>query len=232
MTLGPRVLVVEDDAPLRAFLRTALTAHGYRVIEAATLREATIAVTTENPELLLLDLGLPDGDGLDLVHTVRAWSRLPVVVISARGREADKIEALDAGADDYLTKPFGTGELLARLRVALRHAVGVAPEAQAHRFGPVRVDLARRQVFRDGVEVRLTATEFRLLALLVRNAGRVLTHAQILREVWGPNLVGHPHYVRVYMAELRRKLEEDPARPRWLCTEVGVGYRLRDDTDG
>ena len=229
MSTGALALVVEDDAPLRSFLRTALCAHGYRVVEAATLGEAGIAVTTHNPEVLLLDLGLPDGDGLTLVRQVREWSSLPIIVISARGREADKVEALDAGADDYLTKPFGTGELLARLRVALRHAVGVAAEAPIVTFGPIQVDLARRQVFRDGEEVRLTATEFRLLALLVRNAGRVLTHTQVLREVWGPNHSEHTHYVRVYMAELRRKLEADPARPRWLLTEVGVGYRLREE---
>lgn len=229
MSTAALALVVEDDAPLRAFLRTALSAHGYRVVEAATLGEARIAVTTCNPEVLLLDLGLPDGDGLDLVRQVREWSRLPIIVISARGREADKIAALDAGADDYLTKPFGTGELLARLRVALRHAAGAASDPPVVTLGPIQVDLARRQVLRAGEEVRLTATEFRLLALLVRNAGRVLTHTQILREVWGPHHAEHAHYVRVYMAELRRKLEEDPARPRWFLTEVGVGYRLRDD---
>jgi two-component system, OmpR family, KDP operon response regulator KdpE len=226
---GALALVVEDEAPLRSFLRTALTAHGYRVIEAATLGEALIAATTANPEVVLLDLGLPDGSGLELVRRVREWGRLPIVVISARGREQDKIEALDAGADDYLTKPFGTGELLARLRAALRHAAPAAPAEPVVEVGPLRIDLGRRQVFRDGVEVHLTATEYRLLALLARNAGRVLTHAQVLREVWGPNQAEHTHYVRVYMAELRRKLEDDPTRPRWLLTEVGVGYRLRDD---
>lgn len=229
MSLGPLALVVEDEAPLRSFLRTALSAHGYRVLEAGTLGEAMMAVTTSNPEVVLLDLGLPDGTGLDLVRRVREWSRLPIVVISARGREQDKIEALDAGADDYLTKPFGTGELLARVRVALRHATTGVPAAQVVTAGPLRVDLARRQVFRDGVEVHLTATEYRLLALLARNAGRVLTHGQILRDVWGPNYAEHAHYVRVYMAELRRKLEADPARPRWLLTEIGVGYRLKDE---
>lgn len=229
MSQGPLALVVEDEAPLRSFLRTALTTHGYRVVEAATLGEAMMAVTTANPEVVLLDLGLPDGSGLELVRRVREWSRLPVIVISARGREQDKIEALDAGADDYLTKPFGTGELLARLRVALRHTGPASPGAQVVEAGPIRVDLARRQVFRDGVEVHLTATEYRLLALLARNVGRVLTHGQILREVWGPNSAEHAHYVRVYMAELRRKLEEEPARPRWLLTEIGLGYRLRDE---
>jgi two-component system, OmpR family, KDP operon response regulator KdpE len=229
MSPGALALVVEDEAPLRSFLRTALVAHGYRVLEAATLGEAIMAVTTANPEVVLLDLGLPDGSGLDLVRRVREWGALPIVVISARGREQDKIEALDAGADDYLTKPFGTGELLARVRVALRHAGPAAPVVQLVEAGPIRLDLGRRQVFRDGVEVHLTATEFRLLAYLGRNVGRVLTHAQILREVWGPNASEHTHYVRVYMAELRRKLEQDPARPRWIVTEIGVGYRLRDE---
>lgn len=228
MTTTALVLIVEDDPPLRRFLRTALTAHPYRVIEAATLGEAMIAVTTHNPEAVLLDLGLPDGDGLTFVQRVREWSALPILVISARGREADKIGALDAGADDYLTKPFATGELLARLRVALRHAShGAAGEAVIE-FGMIRVDLARHVATRGGEEVRLTPTEFRLLALLVRNPGRVLTHQQVLREVWGPNQSSHVHYVRVYMAELRRKLEDDPARPRWLLTEPGLGYRLAD----
>lgn len=229
MNDGVLVLVVEDDPPLRRFLRTALVAHGFRVIETATLGEATVAVTTHNPEVIVLDLGLPDGDGLDLVRRVREWSALPIVVVSARGREADKVEALDAGADDYLTKPFGTGELLARLRVALRHAATVAPGEPVVAFGPLRIDLGRRQVFRDDEEVRLTPTEYRLLAYLARNAGRVVTHGQVLREVWGPNHASHAHYVRVYMAELRKKLEVDPARPRWLLTEAGVGYRLRDE---
>jgi two-component system KDP operon response regulator KdpE len=226
---GVLALVVEDEAPLRSFLRTALTAHGYRVVEAATLGEALIALTTLNPEVVLLDLTLPDGSGLDLVRRAREWSTLPIVVISARGREQDKIEALDAGADDYLTKPFGTGELLARMRVALRHTLPTAPPAQVVEVGALRIDLARRQVLREGVEVHLTATEYRLLALLARNVGRVLTHSFVLREVWGPNHTEHAHYVRVYMAELRRKLEDDPARPRWLLTEIGVGYRLWDE---
>jgi two-component system KDP operon response regulator KdpE len=226
MSADRLALVVEDEAPLRSFLRAALTAHGWRVIEAATLGEARIAVTTSSPDVVLLDLGLPDGSGIDLVRSVRSWSRLPIVIVSAHGLERDKIEALDAGADDYLTKPFSTGELLARLRVALRH-VAAAGDAPVVVTGPLRIDLARRQVFRDDVEVHLTATEYRVLALLARNAGRVLTHSQILREVWGPNQAEHAHYVRVYMAELRRKLEEEPTRPRWLLTEVGVGYRLR-----
>jgi two-component system KDP operon response regulator KdpE len=223
------VLVVEDEGPLRSFLRTALTAHTFRVLEAATLGEATIAVTTHNPDIVLLDLGLPDGDGRELLRRIREWSQLPVIVLSARGRESDKIEALDAGADDYLTKPFGTGELLARLRAALRRTAVNPTSEPVVTVGPIRIDLARRQVLRDGVEVHLTATEYRLLALLARNPGRVVTHTHVLREVWGPNHANHLHYVRVYMAELRKKLEEDPARPRWLITELGVGYRLREE---
>mgnify|MGYP001558295884 CR=1 FL=1 len=230
MSDGPLLLLVDDEPPFRRLLRTATVAHGYRVIEAATLGEAEIAVVTHRPDVVVLDLGLPDGDGLVLVQSIRAWSTsLPVIVVSARGREDDKIVALDAGADDYLTKPFGTGELLARLRVALRHAAPGPAEASVVDFGSVSVDMGRRLATRDGEEVRLTPTEFRLLVLLSRHRGRVLTHAFILREVWGPNTSEHTHYVRVYMAELRRKLEEDPARPRWLITEPGVGYRLRDE---
>ena len=229
MNANPLVLVVEDDPALSRFLRTALTANGYRVLDAATLGEARIAVTTHRPDLALLDLGLPDGDGLTLVREVRGWSRLPILVVSARGREADKIEALDAGADDYLTKPFGTGELLARLRVALRRVAVDGADDPVVTFGDVRVDLALRRVTKGEADLRLTPIEFSLLALLTRNIGRVMTHAQILRGVWGPHHTGHAHYVRVYMGELRKKLEEDPARPRWLLTEPGVGYRLREE---
>ncbi len=226
--IRPSVLVVEDDAALRQFLVTALGAQGYRVIETSTLGEAMVAVTSHNPDAVVLDLGLPDGDGLRLVREVRRWSTLPIVVVSARGREADKVEALDLGADDYLTKPFGNGELLARVRVALRHrATGAAPAAVVE-CGGLRLDLDKRVVTRDGAEVSLTPTEFKLIAYFARNLGRVLTHRQILHEVWGPNSGEHAHYVRVYMAELRKKLESDPARPRWLVTEPGVGYRLRE----
>ncbi len=228
MTTEGLVLVVEDDPPLRRFLCAALTAHHCRVVDAQTLREAMMAVTTHNPEAVLLDLGLPDGDGLTFVQNVRQWSSLPIIVISARGREADKIGALDAGADDYLTKPFATGELLARLRVALRHAAHGTPSEAVVEFGSVRIDLARRIATRNGEAVRLTPTEFRLLSVLARHPGRVLTHKQLLHEVWGPNHGSHVHYVRVYMAELRRKLEDDPARPRWLLTEPGLGYRLAE----
>jgi two-component system KDP operon response regulator KdpE len=223
----PLVLVVEDEAPVRRFLRAALDAHGYRVVEAAGFQEALQLAPGHNPDVLLLDLGLPDGDGIDLVRRLREWSRAPIVVVSARGREEDKVNALDAGADDYLTKPFGVNELLARLRVALRHAQATPEQRQVVEAGPLRVDLARREVMVGGAEVHLTPTEYRVLALLAQHAGKVLTHRQILREVWGPNAT-EAHYVRVQMAELRKKLEADPARPRLLVTEPGVGYRLRD----
>jgi two-component system KDP operon response regulator KdpE len=223
----PLVLVVEDEPQVRRFLRAALGSHGYRLVEAETIREAEQLATSHNPDLYLLDLGLPDGDGIDLARKLREWTRAPIIVLSARGREEDKVNALDAGADDYLTKPFGVNELLARLRVAMRHASAGAAEEPVLEAGPLRVDLARREVTVEGREVRLTPTEYRLLALLARHAGKVLTHRQILREVWGPN-VTEAHYVRVHMAELRKKIEADPARPQMLVTEPGVGYRLRD----
>jgi two-component system KDP operon response regulator KdpE len=224
---GPLVLVVEDEAPLRRFLRAALNAHGYRVVEAGGVREAEQLAPGHNPDVFLLDLGLPDGDGVDLARRIREWSRAPIIVLSARGREEDKVNALDSGADDYLTKPFGVNELLARLRVALRHARAGTEQGPVIEAGPLRIDLARREVTVSGREVRLTPTEYRVLALLAQHAGKVLTHRQILREVWGPNAT-EAHYVRVQLAELRKKLEVDPARPRLLVTEAGVGYRLRD----
>lgn len=230
---GPAVLVIEDEQQMRRFLRASLSSHGFRLIEAATAREAVALATSHNPELILLDLGLPDGDGISLTREFRAWTKTPIVVISARGREADKVEALDAGADDYLTKPFGVSELLARMRVALRHAAQVrGTEAPVVEIGPLRVDLNRRLVTLDDVEVRLTPIEFKLLRLLAQNAGRVLTHRQILAEVWGPGHAEQTHYLRVYMAQLRRKIESDSARPKLLVTEPGVGYRLRDASAG
>lgn len=226
----PLVLVVEDETQMLRFLRTALSAQGYRVCEATTAGDALAAATTRNPEIILLDLGLPDRDGIDLTRQIREWSAVPIIVISARGREDDKVQALDAGADDYLTKPFQVNELLARIRVALRHAAQAGTESSSAVMdvGPLHIDQLRREVLVGGREVRLTPTEYRLLVLLAKNAGRVLTHRQILKEVWGPPYAGQTHYLRVYMTQLRRKVEADPARPRLLATEPGVGYRMKD----
>lgn len=232
-TLGPLVLVVEDEPQMRRFMRASLTAHGYRLIETDRMSEAVGLLTSHNPDLVLLDLGLPDGDGLMLTRDIRGWSRVPILVVSARGREDDKVAALDAGADDYLTKPFGVNELLARMRVALRHArqASGGESEPVVVCGPLRIDLARRLVLRAGAEVHLTPIEFKLLALLARNIGRVLTHGQLLQEVWGPTYRSQTHYVRVHLAELRKKIEADPARPQWLVTEPGVGYRLREPAE-
>ncbi|MDC3958366.1 response regulator [Polyangium jinanense] len=226
----PLVLLVEDEPQMRRFMRATLTSHGYRLLEAGSAAEALMLASTHNPELLLLDLGLPDGDGIDLTRRIREWGRMPVIVISARGREDDKVAALDAGADDYLTKPFGVNELLARMRVALRHAHagGAQSAAQTIEIGDVEIDLVRREVKKGGQEVHLTPIEYKLLVLLAQNAGKVLTHQHILKEVWGPAYANQPHYVRVHMAELRKKIEANPARPKLLVTEPGVGYRLRD----
>jgi two-component system, OmpR family, KDP operon response regulator KdpE len=226
----PLVLVVEDDRQMRRFLRTTLAALEYRLVEAETMAEALIAVTTHNPDVILMDLGLPDGDGIDLTRKIRAWSRTPIIVISARGREEDKVAALDEGADDYLTKPFGVNELLARIRAAMRRSSTSTPGADAAvlEVGPLRIDQARREVTVGDREVRLTPIEYRLLVLLAGNAGKVLTHRQILKDVWGPSYVNESHSLRVFMATLRRKVEEDPARPRLLLTEPGVGYRMKD----
>ena len=225
----PLVLVIEDEAPLRRYLRTTLQSHGYRVEEAATGADGKDAILRTNPDLVLLDLGLPDGDGLDLARELRGWSKVPIIIVSARGQEEDKIQALDLGADDYLTKPFATGELLARMRVALRHAAELTGAALDPVFetGPLRVDFSSREVTVDGVPVHLSPNEYSLLAVLVRHAGKVLTHRQLLHEVWGGMPAAQPTYLRVYMAGLRKKLEVDPARPRFLMTEPGIGYRLK-----
>ena len=229
MTTGPIVLVVEDEPQMRRFLRASLASQSFDVVEATSAKEGLALATSHNPEIILLDLGLPDEDGVALTRRLREWSRVPIIIISARGREADKVEALDAGADDYLTKPFGVNELLARIRVSLRHAqqTGGTP-APVVEIGPLRIDFARREVTLGGREVRLTPIEYRLLTLLAQNVGKVLTHRQMLKEVWGPGHVEQTHYLRVYMAQLRRKIEADPARPQLLTTEPGVGYRLRD----
>jgi two-component system KDP operon response regulator KdpE len=224
------VLVVEDEVPMRRFLSAALNSHGFRVVEAGSLAIAEQLATEQHPDAILLDLGLPDGDGLTLLRTLRTWSAAPVIVLSARDREDDKVTALDAGADDYLTKPFGTSELLARIRVALRHARAQrTPDDPVIAIGGIRIDQARHEVSVDGREVHLTPTEYRLLGLLARHVGKVLTHRQLLQELWGPRSTHQTHYLRVHMAALRRKVEVDAARPRWLTTEPGVGYRLRDD---
>ena len=229
-TTAPTVLVIEDEPTMRRFLRTSLAANGYAVVEAATAREGLAQAVGRNPELILLDLGLPDGDGLDVARRIRERQRTPIVVLSARGREQDKVAARDIGADDYLTKPFGVAELLARLRVALRHAAaGEGDGEPVFQSGPLMVDRVRRQVFVDDEEVHLTPTEYKLLLTLVKHAGRVRTHQQLLQDVWGAGYAGQVHSLRVYMAQLRHKLEEDPNRPRLLLTEPSIGYRLRED---
>ena len=230
---SPTAIVIEDEPQIRRFVRGALEAEGWQVHEAGTLRDGLAAAGTRQPDLLVVDLGLPDGDGVALIRDVRGWSAVPIIVLSARIDEADKIAALDAGADDYLTKPFGTGELLARVRANLRRpraatgdaAAGDAGEA-LFRFGEIEVDRAARLVRRAGAEVHLTPTEYRLLGVLVANAGRVLTQRQLLREVWGPSHSEQSHYLRIYMGHLRQKLEADPAQPKHLLTETAVGYRL------
>jgi two-component system KDP operon response regulator KdpE len=223
----PVIALIEDEPQIRRFLRVILGGHGYRLLEAATGADGLVEVASRNPDVVILDLGLPDVDGLDVIRRVREWSQVPVIVLSARGQERDKVAALDAGADDYVSKPFGAGELLARIRVALRHSAGATDEVgAAFRVGGLAVDLLRRHVSVDGAEVRLTPTEYRLLATLVRHAGKVLTHRHLLRQVWGPAHDDQAHYVRIYMAHLRHKLEAEPARPRYVLTEPGVGYRL------
>ncbi|MDB5937644.1 MAG: two component transcriptional regulator, winged helix family [Polaromonas sp.] len=227
----PVVVIIEDEPQIRRFVRSALEAEGWQVFEADTAQKGLSEAGTRKPDLLVLDLGLPDGDGLALIRDVRGWSGVPIIVLSARSSEADKIAALDAGADDYLTKPFGTGELLARVRANLRRprAAAGAPVEEADpvfSFGAVEVDRQARLVRRAGAEVHLTPIEYRLLGVLIANAGRVLTHRQLLREVWGPSHAGQSHYLRIYMGHLRQKLELDPAQPQHLLTETAVGYRL------
>jgi two-component system, OmpR family, KDP operon response regulator KdpE len=227
-----RILIVDDEPQIRRFLRTTLSAHGYRVIEASCGREAMTLTATERPELMLLDLGLPDIEGLEVIHRLREWSTVPIIVVSVRGQEAKKVEALDSGADDYVTKPFGMGELLARIRAALRHRLQAEVDEPVFRSAGLTVDLIRRIVTVDGREVKLTPKEYDLLRVLVTHAGKVITHQHLLREVWGPGSVHETHYLRVYIGQLRQKLEPDPAQPRYILTEPGVGYRLRMDDNG
>lgn len=227
MTTNPEILLIEDDDQIRRFLRPTLAADNYRLHEAVTAAEGVAQAAARQPDLVLLDLGLPDGDGLTVIGSIREWSSMPILVISARGQERDKIAALDAGADDYIAKPFATGELLARIRAALRRSARVGAQASSvFRAGPIEVDFEKRLVTVNGVETHLTPIEFKLLQTVVRYAGRVVTQRQLLNEVWGPNHVEQSQYLRVYMGQLRRKLEADPARPQYLRTEPGVGYRF------
>jgi two-component system, OmpR family, KDP operon response regulator KdpE len=226
MSTPAKVILIEDELPIRRFLRASLVNHGFDVLEASSAHDGLRDCATHQPDLVILDLGLPDQDGLDLIRRLREWSQVPVIIVSARGQESDKVAALDAGADDYLTKPFGVGELLARVRVALRHAVRGADGEPVFSVHNLRVDLARRHVFVNDAEIKLTPIEYRLLTTLIRHAGKVVTHRQLLKEVWGPQSVNETHYLRVYMGHLRHKVEADPARPRILLTEPGVGYRL------
>jgi two-component system KDP operon response regulator KdpE len=223
--VGPRVLIVDDEPSIRRFLRVSLEAHAYEVFEADSGREALAAVATHRPDLLILDLGLPDMEGTQVTTLVREWSRVPIIILSVRGREQDKVAALDAGADDYVTKPFGMSELLARMRAAQRRAAG--PAEPIFVTDGLTVDLTRRLVTVGGHEVQLTPTEYDLLKVLVAHAGQVLTHRQLGREVWGLGLEQDAHTLRVNISNLRRKIEPEPARPRYILTEPGVGYRLR-----
>jgi two-component system KDP operon response regulator KdpE len=222
----PAILVVEDEPEIRRFLRSSLAAQGYRVVEAASGERGAIDAGTHKPDMAIIDLGLPDLDGVEVIRRIRAWSPMPIVVLSARVQERSKIEALDAGADDYITKPFGVGELLARVRVALRHVARSASGEEILSLQGTEIDLGRRQVTRDGAAVHLTPIEFKLVVCLAKHLGMVVTHRQMLTEVWGPTHAEHTHYLRVYMKGLREKLEADPARPKHLVTETGVGYRL------
>ena len=226
-TPTPVVVVLEDEREIRQFVRVSLEAEGWQVHEAGTVKQGLVEVGTRRPDLIIADLGLPDGDGVDFIRQVRTWSAVPIIVLSARTRESEKVEALDAGADDFITKPFGVNELLARTRASLRRMrVGQAPAEAVFSFGDVEVDLAARLVKKRGAEVHMTPIEYRLLGVLVANAGRVMTHPHLLREVWGPTHSQSTHYLRVYMGNLRQKLEDDSAQPKYIVTETGVGYRL------
>jgi len=223
---GARVLVVDDERPIRRFLQASLSAHGYRVVEATNGSEALTAVLNERPDLVILDLGLPDIEGTEVIRRLREWTQVPVIILSVRGQDTDKITALDAGADDYLTKPFSIGELMARMRVALRHSAKVEDEP-IFEIGDLKVDFGRRQVSVGGNPITLTPTEYDVLRVLVQHAGKVLTHRQLLRQVWGLAYESETHLLRVNVSNLRRKIEPDPTRPEYILTEPGVGYRLR-----
>ena len=226
MDLRPTILIVEDEPEIRRFLRFSLGAEGYRVVESSTGRRGTIDAGTHKPDVAIVDLGLPDVDGVEVVRHIREWSPMPIIILSARSQERTKIGAFGAGADDYVTKPFGISELLARIRVALRHAVRSGSGGDVLRFENATVDLDKRTAFRDGQPIHLTPIEFRLIAALARHVDKVVTHRQLLAEVWGPAHERDTHYLRIYMKQLRDKLEADPVRPKHLITEIGVGYRL------
>ena len=228
MTAKTRVLVVDDEAAILKFLKPALGANDYEVATAGGVAEATKRIAAEGPDVVVLDLGLPDGDGKDVIRRVREWSDVPIVVLSARDREAEKIEALDLGADDFVNKPFGVGELMARIRTALRHRMQRHLETPILKLADIEIDNVRRRVTRGGQEIKLTPKEFELLSCLARNAGRVVTHKQILTAVWGPAHTEHTQYLRVYIGHLRQKIEQDPDDPRVVLTEPGIGYRIAD----
>ncbi len=225
----PLILLIEDEPQMRRFLRVSLQSQGYRLIEAETGEDGLTQVASRKPAVILLDLGLPDMDGLEVTEKLREWTATPIIIISAREQERDKVRALDAGADDYLTKPFGADELLARIRVSLRHLARQESGQEDVIFdtGKLRIDFSKRQVLRNGEEVHLTPIEYSLLTILIRHADKVVTHAQLLREVWGPRHANQVQYLRVYMAQLRQKLEDDPARPVYFLNESGIGYRFR-----
>jgi len=226
---SPVIVVIEDDPAIRLFLRTGLGAHGFKVFEADRGKQGIIEAGVRKPDFIILDLGLPDMDGIDVIKTIREWSAVPIIILSARSTEQHKIDALDAGADDYLTKPFGLGELLARIRVSMRHSVSSPEQDQNGIFttGALKVDLLKRQVVIGDREVHLTPIQYRLLSVLIKNAGKVLTHQYLLKEVWGPSYKDNSHYLRIYMSQLRQKLETDPTQPQYLLTESSVGYRLK-----
>lgn len=224
--MNPTVIVIEDERQIRRFLRSTLEAESFRVFDADSAKQGLTEAATRKPDLVILDLGLPDRDGIDVIRDLRSWSQVPILVLSARADETDKVKALDVGADDYLVKPFGTAELMARVRVALRHRRVDQEEEPHFRLGDIRVDFTHRQVWKGDAEVHLTPLEYRLLTVLIKNAGKVLTHRQLLVDVWGPAYVEHNHYLRIYMAQLRQKLEADATRPQYFLTETGVGYRL------
>jgi len=229
--MNPIILLIEDDSQIRRFLRASLITQGYELIEAGTGREGLALAAAQVPEVILLDLGLPDMEGLEVIKQLRSWSSVPIIILSARGQERDKVANLDAGADDYLTKPFGVGELLARIRVALRKSIPAEESQQTpiYSLGKIKVDFERRIVFRGQDEVHLTPIEYKLLSVLLKHRGKVVTHRQLLKEVWGSSYVEQNAYLRIFILNLRRKLEDDPTRPQYLLTEPGVGYRLRDD---